>query len=111
MQVDAQDKLGIRTQLIMCFLRDMSAESAMATLEQSLSYKDWIVGVVLDSDNKGNPPVNFKAVFVRARAEGCAHCTSGLPRMCWAPSGCTVTTRRCRCWRRARPTPHGPGCT
>ena len=69
-QVDAQDKLGIRTQLIMCFLRDMSAESAMATLEQSLPYKDWIVGVGLDSDEKGNPPVKFKAVFARARAEG-----------------------------------------
>ena len=69
-QVDAQDKLGIRTQLIMCFLRDMSAESAMATLKQSLAYKDWIVGVGLDSDEKGNPPIKFKAVFAQARAEG-----------------------------------------
>ena len=48
----------------------MSAESAMATLEQSLPYKDWIVGVGLDSDEKGNPPIKFKAVFARARAEG-----------------------------------------
>ena len=69
-QVDAQDKLGIRTQLIMCFLRDMSAESAMVTLERSLPYKDWIVGVGLDSDEEGNPPIKFKEVFVRARAEG-----------------------------------------
>ena len=69
-QVDAQDKLGIRTQLIMCFLRDMSAKSAMATLEQSLRYKDWIIGVGLDSDEKGNPPIKFKVVFARARAEG-----------------------------------------
>ena len=69
-QVDAQERLGIRTQLIMCFLRDMSAESAMATLEQSLPYKEWIVGVGLDSDEKGNPPVKFEAVFARARAEG-----------------------------------------
>ena len=69
-QVDAQDKLGIRTQLIMCFLRDMSADSAMATLEQSLPHRDWIVGVGLDSDEKGNPPIKFKAVFARARAEG-----------------------------------------
>ena len=38
-QVDAEDKLDIRTQLIMCFLRDMSAKSAMATLEQSLPYR------------------------------------------------------------------------
>ena len=69
-QMDAQDRLGIRTQLIMCFLRDMSADSAMATLEQSLPYKDWIVGVGLDSDEHGNPPIKFKAVFDRARAEG-----------------------------------------
>ena len=69
-QTDAQDRLGIRSRLIMCFLRDMSAESAMETLEQSLPYKDWIVGVGLDSDEKGNPPVKFKEVFARARAEG-----------------------------------------
>ena len=69
-QADAEDKLGIRTQLIMCFLRDMSAESAAETLEQSLPYKEWIVGVGLDSDEKGNPPIKFKAVFARARAEG-----------------------------------------
>lgn len=69
-QVDAEEKLGIKTQLIMCFLRDMSAESAMEALEQSLAYKDWIVGVGLDSDERGNPPIKFKAVFARARAEG-----------------------------------------
>ena len=69
-QEDAQERLGIRTQLIMCFLRDMSAESAMATLEESLPYKDWIIGVGLDSDEKGNPPVKFQEVFARARAEG-----------------------------------------
>ena len=69
-QVDAQDTLGIRTQLIMCFLRDMSTDSAMATLEQSLPYRDWIIGVGLDSDEKGNPPIKFKAVFERARTEG-----------------------------------------
>ena len=69
-QGDARERLGIRTQLIMCFLRDMSAESAMATLEESLPYRNWIVGVGLDSDEKGNPPVKFKEVFARARAEG-----------------------------------------
>ena len=61
---------GCRTQLIMCFLRDLSAESAMETLEQSLPYGDWIVGVGLDSDERGNPPVKFKEVFARARNEG-----------------------------------------
>jgi len=69
-QQDAEASLRLRTQLIMCFLRDMSPESAMHTLEQSLPYKDWIVGVGLDSDEKGNPPVKFKDVFARARSEG-----------------------------------------
>ena len=69
-QGDAQGRVGIRTRLIMCFLRDMSAESAMATLEESLPHEDWIVGVGLDSDERGNPPVESKEVFTRARAEG-----------------------------------------
>lgn len=69
-QRDAEASLGLRTQLIMCFLRDMSADSAMETLEESLPYKDWIIGVGLDSDEKDNPPVKFKNVFDRARSEG-----------------------------------------
>jgi len=69
-QQDAATSLGLRTQLIMCFLRDLSAESAMETLEQSLAYGDWIVGVGLDSDERGNPPVKFKDLFARARQEG-----------------------------------------
>ncbi len=69
-RVDAQAGLGLRVQLIMCFLRDMPADSALATLEQSLAYRDLIVGVGLDSDERDNPPVKFKGVFDRARAEG-----------------------------------------
>jgi adenine deaminase len=69
-RLDAQAQLGLRAQLIMCFLRDMSAESAMTTLEQSLPHKDKIIGVGLDSDERDNPPVKFSQVFERARAEG-----------------------------------------
>jgi adenosine deaminase len=54
----------------MCFLRDLTAESALQTLQQALPYKDWIVGVGLDSDEKDNPPVKFAEVFSRARAAG-----------------------------------------
>jgi adenosine deaminase len=67
---DARRATGFRGHLIMCFLRDFQAEFAMATLVQALPYKEWIVGVGLDSDEKGNPPVKFAAVFARARAEG-----------------------------------------
>jgi adenosine deaminase len=69
-QVDAEASLGLSSRLIMCFLRDLSADSALETLERSLPYRDWIVGVGLDSDEKGNPPVKFKDVFARARTEG-----------------------------------------
>ncbi|MFI6484120.1 adenosine deaminase [Nonomuraea sp. NPDC050663] len=68
--LDAEKQLGIRAQLIMCFLRDFQAEYAMATLLESLPYKEWIVGVGLDSDEKGNPPAKFAAVYERARQEG-----------------------------------------
>ena len=69
-QLQAASQLGIHTQLILCFLRDRSAESAMQTLEAALPYRDWLVGVGLDSDEKGNPPVKFAAVFAKARAAG-----------------------------------------
>jgi adenosine deaminase len=69
-QIDAENRFGIRSQLIMCFLRDWSAEFAMATLLESLPYREWIVGVGLDSDEKGHPPAKFAKVFARARREG-----------------------------------------
>ena len=69
-QKDAEIHLQIRSQLIMCFLRDFSAGFAMATLLESLPYKEWIIGVGLDSDERNNPPVKFREVFARAREEG-----------------------------------------
>jgi adenine deaminase len=67
---DGRDNLGISSHLIMCFLRHLSAEAAMQTLEQALPYKDRIIAVGLDSSEKGNPPEKFQAVFDRARDEG-----------------------------------------
>jgi adenine deaminase len=69
-RLEAEAELGLRAQLIMCFLRDRSADSAMQTLEQSLPHRDKIIGVGLDSDERDNPPVKFKEVFDRARGEG-----------------------------------------
>ena len=68
--LEAEREFGLRAQLVMCFLRDLSADDAMATLVDSLRYRDWIVGVGLDSDERGNPPVKFADVFRRARTEG-----------------------------------------
>ena len=68
--VRAGEELGISAELILCFLRDFSAEDAAATLEAALPYKDWIIGVGLDSDERGNPPSKFAEVYARAREEG-----------------------------------------
>nr|MBS0019754.1 adenosine deaminase [Gammaproteobacteria bacterium] len=62
--------LGITSNLILCFLRHLSAEAAMATLEQALPFREWIVGVGLDSSERGHPPAKFTNVFDRARSEG-----------------------------------------
>ncbi len=54
----------------MCFLRDLSPESALKTLEEALPYKDWIIAVGLDSAEVGNPPSKFVKVFEKALDEG-----------------------------------------
>jgi len=68
--VSAERDLGIDARLILCILRDLSVESAMQTLESSLRFKHWIVGIGLDSDERDNPPSKFAGVFARARDEG-----------------------------------------
>jgi len=67
---DGEREYGITHRLILCFLRHLSAEAAMATLEQALPYKDAIAAVGLDSSERGHPPAKFAAVFERARCEG-----------------------------------------
>ena len=67
---DANRDLGMSSRLIMCFLRHLSAEAAMATLASALPHRDAIVAVGLDSGERGNPPERFRDVFDRARAEG-----------------------------------------
>ena len=67
---DGKSQLGISSHLILCFLRHLSAESAMQTLKQAIAYKDKIIAVGLDSSELGHPPSKFQAVFDRARDEG-----------------------------------------
>ena len=67
---DAGNRLGLSSKLILCFLRDLDTQDAMAILDQALAYKDCIVAVGLDSAEVGNPPAKFTEVFARAREEG-----------------------------------------
>ena len=68
--LDGEAEFGISHRLILCFLRHLSADDAMRTLEQGLAYKDAIVAVGLDSSERGHPPSKFVEVFDRARREG-----------------------------------------
>jgi adenosine deaminase len=61
---------GITSRIILCFLRHLSPEAAMATLEEALPHRDAIVAVGLDSGERGNPPERFTEVFDRARSAG-----------------------------------------
>ena len=85
---DAAEDLGITSKLILCFLRHLPAASAMKTLEQALAFKEWFIGVGLDSSEVGNPPEKFTAIFDRARAEGLltvAHAgEEGPPAYIWS---------------------------
>lgn len=84
---DAEQKLGITSQLIMCFLRHLSEESAFETLEQALPFKEKIIGVGLDSSEVGHPPEKFERVFAKARELGflvVAHAgEEGPPEYVW----------------------------
>ena len=67
---DAEQQLGITSELILCFLRHLSPESALKTLEMASPYRDKILGVGLDSSEQGRPPSLFTEVFQRAKEQG-----------------------------------------
>ncbi|MGB7402239.1 MAG: adenosine deaminase [Arcobacter sp.] len=67
---DAKKKFGITSNIIMCFLRHLSQEEALKTFEESLSFKDKIIGIGLDSSELGHPPSKFKEVFKKAKDAG-----------------------------------------
>ncbi|WP_354623799.1 adenosine deaminase [Psychromonas sp. MME2] len=67
---DGKSKLGISSELIMCFLRHLSEEDALVTLQQAMPYLDKIIAVGLDSSENGHPPEKFTHVFAKARGLG-----------------------------------------
>lgn len=66
----AHQELRISSRLILCFLRHLSEEEALATLEAALPYRRHFIGVGLDSSERGHPPEKFARVFARARDLG-----------------------------------------
>lgn len=67
---EAKARLGLTSKLILCFLRHLSEEAALATLAEAEPWLDQIAGVGLDSSEQGHPPSKFARVFAAAAAKG-----------------------------------------
>lgn len=84
----AKDELGITVYLIMSYLRHLSEEDAIETLEAAKDYYGEIKAVGLDSSEVGNPPEKFARVFERSHALGfkcVAHAgEEGPPEYIWS---------------------------
>jgi adenine deaminase len=82
-----RQQYGISSEVIMCFLRHLTAEQAIETLEMALPFRNLILGVGLDSSELGHPPKEFAKVFERAREVGfrrVAHAgEEGPPEYIW----------------------------
>ncbi|MCL4698877.1 MAG: adenosine deaminase [Burkholderiaceae bacterium] len=66
----AHAEWGLSAKLILCFLRHLSEDEAMATLEEALPHRKHFIGVGLDSSERGHPPEKFARVFARCREAG-----------------------------------------
>tara|TARA_B100001741_G_scaffold654_1_gene546 strand:+ start:3937 stop:4938 length:1002 start_codon:yes stop_codon:yes gene_type:complete len=83
----ANAEFGITSKIIMCFLRHLDQEQCFEVLNHAVRHKDKIIGVGLDSSEKGNPPQKFKNLFEAAIKEGfltVAHAgEEGPPEYIW----------------------------
>ena len=83
----ANNEFGITSKIIMCFLRHLDEEVCFDVLKEAIEHKDKIIGVGLDSSEKGNPPQKFERLFEKAIKEGfltVAHAgEEGPPEYIW----------------------------
>jgi adenosine deaminase len=84
---EAEHTLGITSGLILCFLRHLDEDAALATLKEAEPYLERLLGVGLDSSELGHPPSKFARVFRAAGERGLkrvAHAgEEGPPEYVW----------------------------
>ena len=68
--VDGQILMGIKGRIIISFLRHLSEDAALKTLEEAKPYLDKIIAMDLDSGEQGNPPKKFSRLFKQAAELG-----------------------------------------
>ncbi|MEJ0026275.1 MAG: adenosine deaminase [Rhizomicrobium sp.] len=66
----AEAERGITSKLILCFLRHLDEDDALATLKSAGPFLDRIAAVGLDSSELGHPPSKFARVFQAAGERG-----------------------------------------
>lgn len=67
---DGEATFGITSQQILCFLRHLSEDAAMSTLDEALEHRSKFAAIGLASSEMGHPPAKFQRVFERAQALG-----------------------------------------
>lgn len=67
---DARRMHGISSSLILCFLRHLPPEDAVATIDAAEDHLESVVAVGLDSSEVGYPPEPFEEAYERARKLG-----------------------------------------
>jgi adenosine deaminase len=67
---DVRAEAGITADLIMCFLRHLSGEEAVATLREAEPHLEGVIAVGLDSTEIGRPMELFEEAYERARGLG-----------------------------------------
>ncbi|MFL6845138.1 MAG: adenosine deaminase [Allosphingosinicella sp.] len=67
---EAEQRHGLTSKLILCFLRHLDEDAAFATLREAEPWLDRIEAVGLDSSELGHPPEKFARVFAAAAERG-----------------------------------------
>ena len=82
---------GVQTQWIMNFQRDWPAVDATRVLDQSLPYREHIVGIGLDNPETPNFPSLFEPLYARGKTQGyylTSHCDVHVPNSIQHIRGC-----------------------
>jgi adenosine deaminase len=66
----AFEAFNISSKIILGILRDLSEEAAFDVLKKCVTHQDKIIGIGLNSAEKGHPPQKFERVFTAAREQG-----------------------------------------
>ena len=67
---DAASRHGIDSALILCFLRHLGGEAALATIREAEPHLEGVIAVGLDSSEKGYPPELYADAYAHARDLG-----------------------------------------